>query len=252
MLGLGFIAALQGCVAGLQGARAWRGERSNVRLQVCLPTRVVEFDEIVLDRLRNHPLWAYPEAELALAPRTVRRVKPSADARTAARLLLRYEEVFNDSPGLSAGVLSLRDSTVHGQPVFDKGSPDRGSTASAMGITLPSPDNGVTYWFVYPHDIPADGFSAWMEPASMIPVGHKSDPALALMARRQLPSYPVSRDAPKMRYARVPRPSPQRDAATDSLPALYTAREKFKLPDSSLTYAYEFVEQAGQPIPACR
>lgn len=257
-LGTFGVAMLQGCQLIEQTGSAGSLHATHVRIQICLPMKVVVFDEIRLDHLKNHPTAThYSTSELALAPNTVRRMKQSANPLAITVPLLPHQEELNDSGSSSSGggPIFLADSTVNNQPVFEPDYTRPAAEYLAFGVlvaeTGSKSKNDVAYWFKLPKHIPLSAFTGWMQPDAMAPSGYPSDSGWILAHGGKLPSYPIGRDAPKMRVSLVPAPNYPLNPRTDSLPALYTAREQFKKADSALTFAGEFVRQSDERIPAC-
>jgi hypothetical protein len=78
-LGIFSVMMLQGCQLIEQTGSTGSLHATHVRIQICLPMKVVDFDEIRLDHLKNYPgATHYSTSELALAPNTVRRMKQFA------------------------------------------------------------------------------------------------------------------------------------------------------------------------------
>ena len=251
---------LNGCNTA-ERANPWNANSSkHVRIQVCLPTKAVKFEDVVLDRLENHPTSPprpYSRAELETAPKTVRRMVPSESPGAIDNPFLPYEEVRKNSGLFSAGggPISLRDSTITGQPVYEEDftQPVNELVAFAVGIRGSETKDGeaLQYWYTLPREIPVKVFSGWLAPISMIPPGYRPPPSFTLTHGGKLPILPVIGDTPKMRVSLVEPPTYQRSPANDFLPALYTARKNFKSNDSGRFFVYEFVEKSNEAIPAC-
>ncbi|MEM8511658.1 hypothetical protein RCH14_000949 [Massilia sp. MP_M2] len=259
VVGLCGILILQGCNTAEQ-ANPWKASSTkHVRIQVCLPTKVVKFEDLVLNRLENHPTSPqrpYSQAELEIAPKTVRRMVPVESPRAIDSPLLPYEQVRKRS-GFSIGrrLISLEDSTIADQPVFEEGFTQPVSELVAFAVLIrgkeTKADEATQYWYTLPKEIPVGVFSGWLAPISMIPPGYSPHPSFSLTRGGMLPIFPVHGDTPKMRVSLVEPPTYKRSPATDFLPALYTARTKFKSDDSGRFFVYEFVEKSGERIPAC-
>lgn len=67
----------------------------------------------------------------------------------------------------------------------------------------------------------------------------------------KLEIYPVSTDPPKMRVLLVKRYVKHIDPISDVLPALTTARIKYRTATSGQQFVYEFVPKSSATIPAC-
>ena len=263
-LGLYVLMALQGCSTYPLG---WGGDtRSNgkaeVRIQVCVPTQRIYFDDLELDRLENHLLFTkYSQEQLELAPKTIRRVAPSSDTRVNREYGIQFGEVKKQSGySFSSGFIHLKDSTTADQPVYDNGYGYPAQSYVAMSVRLPDQNRGpevnaITYWFRLPETIPADSFSDWFPPVSMesaLTRGKSRTPVwYRLTYGGDLPIHPVSADAPKMRVTILRQNVGHNDPTSDSLPALTTARMKYRTATSGQQFVYEFVPKANESIPKC-
>ena len=127
------------------------GARTEVRIQVCVPTKRIYFDDLQLDQLENHPQFTkYSQQQLEFAPRTIRRVARSDDPRVTndPRVIQSYGvgfgEVLKRSGQFSdsAGFMPLRDSTVADQPVYEKGYGHPAEDYVAMHLRLPDRERG--------------------------------------------------------------------------------------------------------------
>lgn len=233
---------------------------TEVRIQVCLPTKRIYFNDLELDRLENHPLFTkYSQQQLELASKTIRRVATSSDARAIHTYGISFGEVLIRSGQFSdgSGFMPLKDSTVADQPVYERGSGYPAQNYVAMHVRLPEqgkgPEGGVTYWFTLPKTIPDDRFTAWFNPVSM-----ESERATVseriwwkLTHGGDMAIYPVSVDPPKMRVTLLKRRAEHNDPTIDTLPALTTARMKYKTATSDQQFVYEFVPKANEAIPGC-
>jgi hypothetical protein len=240
-----------------------------VRIQVCIPTKRIYFDDVRLERLENHPQFTrYSEQQLELAPKTIRRAAPSSDPRVTGdpsvirNYGINFGEVLNRSGLYSdgSGFMPLRDSTTADQPVYEKGYGYPAKNYVAMHVRIPEGDMGQgarvpTYWFRLPGTIPADGFSDWFPPASMesgSTTGSSSTPVwYRLTHGGDLPIYPVSADAPKMRVTLLRQKPTHNDPTTDFLPALTTARLRLRTATSGPQFVYEFVSKTNEVVPKC-
>ena len=240
-----------------------------VRIQVCVPTKRIYFDDLQLDRLENHPQFTrYSQQELERAPRTIRRVAPSSDSRVTndPRTIRDYGITFGEallrSGGYSygSGFMSLKDSTSSDQPIFEKGYGYPAKDYVAMSVRLREGDVGSaatapTFWFKLPETIPADGFSDWFAPASMESASSSGSTGTSWWYRLthggDLPIYPALTDPPKMRVALIKHRDTHSNPTGDSLPALTTARLRFKKATSGPQFVYEFVANANEVIPKC-
>ncbi|MBS4097913.1 MAG: hypothetical protein KGZ83_13865 [Sulfuricella sp.] len=124
-----------------------------------------------------------------------------------------------------------------------------------MHVRLPDldkvPEGRVTYWFTLPKIIPTDSFTNWFPPVSMEPEGERPPIWWTLTHGGNMGIYPVSADPPKMRVSLKNRNEQHNDPTTDSLPALTTARIRYKTTTSDQQFVYEFIPKAGEAIPAC-
>ena len=262
--------ALQGCSTNPVG---WNSDtqsdtKAEVRIQVCLPTKRIYFDDLELARLENHPLFTkYSQQQLELAPKTVRRVATSSDPRvTNNPKVIRdygvgFGEVLIRSGQFSdgSGFMPLKDSTVADQPVYEQGYGYATQNYVAMHVRLPDrekgPEGSVTYWFKLPKAISADKFTDWFNPVSMEPEQTKGGERLPIWWKlthgADLPIYLVSADAPKMRVMSLERRPEHNEPTSDSLPALTTARMKYRTATSGQQFVYEFVPKANEAIPKC-
>lgn len=231
---------------------------TEVQIQVCLPTKRVYFNDLELDRLENHPLFTkYSQQQLELAPKTIRRVATSSDTRTIHAYGINFGEVLIRSRQFSdvSGFMPLKDSTVADQPVYEQRYGHPAQNYIAMHIRLPdqekSPEGSVTYWFRLPKTIPDDGFTSWFNPVSMEPGGERFPIWWKLTHGGDMAIYPVSADPPKMRVTLLKRHAEHNDPTNDTLPALTTARMKYKTATSGQQFVYEFVPKPNEAIPAC-
>lgn len=262
-LGLSVIMALQGCSSKLveRSSDTSSDSYTEVRIQVCLPNKRVYFNDLALEQLENHPLFTkYSRQQLELAPKVVRRIASSndprvlGDSRVIKDLGIGFGEVLIRSGEFSAGGggIPLHGSTVANQPIYEKGYGYPAQNYVAIHVRLPEKEiemkDRLTYWFKLPKTISPDSFTDWFNPVSM-ESDHTSGPSIwwKLMHRRELPIYPVSSDAPKMRVTLLRHRTLHNDPTSDSLPALTTARMKYKTTAS----VYEFVPKINEEIPKC-
>jgi len=243
------------------------GARTEVRIQVCVPTKRIYFNDLQLDQLENHPQFTkYSQQQLELAPKTIRRVAPSNDPRVTndpaviQSYGVGFGEVLKRSGQFSdsAGFMPLRDSTVADQPVYEKGYGYPAQDYVAMHLRLPdrerAPEGRVTYWFKLPKNISADTFTDWFAPVSMETeeIAKRERPIWwKLTHGGELPIHPVSADAPKMRVMLHERHAQHNDPTSDSLPALTTARLRLRTATSGPQFVYEFVAKSNEAIPKC-
>ena len=235
-----------------------------VRIQVCLPNKRVYFKDITLDKLENHRLFTkYSPEQLQLAPKTIRRVESSDDPRSIHNYGIGFTEVlFRDGmPSSVSGWIPLHDSTVSDQPVYE---PEGGRPAQyyvAMSVDIAGQKNKsegpIEYWFTLPKSIPNDRFTDWINPISVEDKGkHQNLPiSWQLINGKDMPIYPVPADSPKMRFSFKKNfqsfLGKHEDPTTDILPALTTARMKYRTPTSGKDFVYEFVQKTNDVIPAC-
>lgn len=265
-LGLSVFMALQGCSTKLA---VWSSDtpsdaNAEVWIQVCLPTKRIYFNDLELDQLENHPLFTkYSQQQLELAPKTVRRVAASNDPRVTgdSRVIndygIGFGEVLIRSGQFSngSGFMPLKDSTVANQPVYEQGYGYPAQNYVAMHVRLPDLEKGVkdhvTYWFKLPKTISTDSFTDWFNPISMENEQTRGSERLPIWWKLthggELPIYPVSADAPKMRITLLRHHTEHNDPTSDSLPALTTARMKYR----TATSVYEFVPKANEAISKC-
>lgn len=261
---------LQGCSTNPAGGNSDTLSYANaeVRIQVCLPTKRIYFNDLELDRLENHPQFTkYSPQQLERAPKTIRRVATSSDPRVTndprvihvygigfGKVLIRSGQ-FSDG----AGFMPLKDSTVADQPVYESGYGYPAQNYVAMHVRIPDrekgPEGRVTYWFKLPKTISADRFTDWFNPDSMEAERTKGGDRLPIWWKLthggDLPIYPVSADAPKMRVTLLKRHAEHNDPTSDPLPALTTARMKYRKATSDQQFVYEFVPKANEVIPKC-
>lgn len=255
---LAFAMTIQGCSAAQPNIDTQSDANTEVRIQVCLPTKRIYFSDLELDRLENHPLFTkYSQQQLELAPKTIRRVTSSSDPKAILSYGISFGEVLIRSGQFSdgSGFMPLRDSTVSNQPVYERGFGYPTQNYVAMHVRLPDLDKGpegrVTYWFTLPKDIPNDRFTDWFSPVSMEPEGERLPIWWKLTHGRDLTIFPVAADPPKMRVSLMKRHVEHKEPTTDTLPALTTARMKYKTATSGQQFVYEFVPKPDEAIPAC-
>jgi hypothetical protein len=236
-----------------------------VRIQVCVPTKRIYFNDLELTQLENHPmLTSYSKQELELAPKTIRRVAPFDDPRVIGdpRVVRTYGinlgEALNTDGGFSfgSGFIPVEDSTVSGQPVYEKGYgyPARSYVAIRVGLLNPDVKPGSTpptFWFRLPSIVPTDNFSDWLPPVSM-----ESEPSITqfwygLSNGRNLPTQAVSADSPKIRVVLRKNRQTHTDPSKDFLPALTTAKLTLRTATSGSQFVYEFVAKTNEVIPDC-
>jgi len=240
-----------------------------VRIQVCLPGKRVYFNELQLDHLQNHPLFTkYSQQQLELAPKTVLRVaslsdpRVDKDPRSIRSYGISFGEALSRSGGYSygSGFMPLAGSTGADQPVFEKGYGNPAGNYVAVSVRFPEGNmksiaTSPVFWFRLSKTIPPDGFSNWFSADSM---ETNSSPGSAgsswwyrLAHGGDLPVQPVAIDSPKIRVALRQRPDTHDDPAIDTLPALTTARLKFRTASSDSQFVYEFVAKTNEGIPKC-
>jgi hypothetical protein len=262
LLCLVLLIGIAGCVA--ESRVSYYNSNAKVRIQVCLPNKRVYFKDIILDKLENHPLFTeYSQQQIKIAPRTIRRVKNSEDPRVIHNYGIGLEEVlFRDGMhSASTSFIPLHDSTVSDQPVYERA---RGRSAQeyvAIGVYVIDKSNAsesrVEYWFRLPKNIPNDRFTDWFDPISMEGKDKYQNPSISwkLTHGKDLTSYPASADSPKMRVSFKKNfqdfPGKHDDPTVDILPALTTARMKYRTTTSGKDFVYEFVEKTNDVIPAC-
>lgn len=262
-IGISAIWALLGCSTNATELNDYVKSDTNteVRIQICLPGKRVYFNDLELDRLENHPLFTkYSPQQLELAPKVIRRVVDSSDPRAIRDYAIGLGDVVNRSGVLSrgGGAIAIKDSTVANQPVYDSGFGYPAQSYIAIYVSLPvrerGPEGSVTYWFTLPKSIPDDKFSVWLSPFSMEPEGTRRTSAplpWTIVHWGDLAIYPVSADPPKMRVTLQKRQTEHNDPRTDPLPALTTARLKYRTTTSDQQFVYQFVPKSNEAIPAC-
>jgi hypothetical protein len=261
-IGLSIFLMLQSCSTNKFSTHDNFNSDMEAQIQVCLPTKRVYFKDITLDQLENHPLFTkYSQQQLQLAPKTVRRVDNSNDHRAIRAYGIGFGAVLIRDGQFSdgSGFLPLRDSTVSNQPVYEQkhGYPARNYVA--IHVNIPDSDketeDRVTYWFTLPKNIPNDRFTDWLNPISMEPEKEKNGhPKIwwRLTHGEAMIIYPVSIDSPKMRVLLKKNIKEEHnDPAADTLPALTTARIKYKTATSGRDFVYEFIPKNDQSIPTC-
>ncbi|MDR3370402.1 hypothetical protein [Rhodoferax sp.] len=260
-IGCSAILVLLGCSTspiGLNG-NVKSNAKADVRIQICLPAKRIYFNDLELDRLENHPLFTkYSPKQLELAPKVIRRVAASSDLRAIQVYGLGYGEVLTQSGHFSdsSGFMPIKDSTVANQPVYERGYGYPAQDYVAIHVRLPDrekgPEGNVTYWFTLPKTIPDDKFTVWLNPVSMEP---DSATGVGLWWKLthggKLALYPVQNDPPKLRVTLQNRQAEHKDPTTDTLPALTTARLKYRTASSDQQFVYEFVPKSNEAIPAC-
>lgn len=256
--------ALQGCSTQLvRSSDSPSDTYTEVRVQVCLPNKRVYFNDLKLDQVENHPLFTkYSRQQLEIAPKVVLRVTASDDPRVSGdpRVIkdfgIGFGEVLNRSGfSNSSGVIHLEGSTVANQPVYEQGYGYPAQNYVAIHVNLLDQGKGkdrLTYWFKLPKTISADSFTDWFNPVSMESEQTRVSEHLPqiwwkLTHGGELPIYPVSSDAPKMRVTLLRHRAQHNDPTSDSLPALTTARMKYKTSAS----VYEFIPKTNEEIPKC-
>lgn len=147
-----------------------------VWIQICLPTKRVYFDTLELEQVENHPYFTkYSPQELALAPKTIRRVANSSDARVMEdpRVVrsdyIMFGKVIQDTRyqrSYGHGAIFLEGSTISDQPVYgnDYGEysyPHKKYVAIAVNFPKNEKDliSNVEYWFTLPEIISTDKFT---------------------------------------------------------------------------------------------
>ena len=257
-IGLSTLVALQGCSTNPRTAGIQSDATAEVRVQVCLPAKRIYFTDLVLDRLENHPLFTkYTAQQLELAPKAIRRVADSSDSRAIHAYGVSFGEVLFREGQFSdgAGFMPIQDSTVANQPVYERGYGYPASNYVALHVRVPETEMGaegrVTYWFVLPKNIPNDRFTPWFNAISMEPEGQRTPLWWKLTHGGDLAIYPVSTDSPKMRVSVTQRLTKHDDPTIDTLPALTSARMKYKTATSDKQFVYEFVPKATEVVPVC-
>lgn len=257
------VVALLGCSVNPIGPNGSVKSDANaeVRIQICLPAKRIYFNDLELDRLENHPLFTkYSPQQLERAPKVIRRVAASSDPRSIQVYGVGFGEVLIRSGQFSdgSGFMPIEDSTVANQPVYERGYGYPAQNYVAIHVRLPDrekgPEGSVTYWFTLPKAIPDDRFTEWLNPVSMEPESANGAGAKLrwkLTHGGDLAIYPVSADPPKMRVTLQKRQTKHNDPTTDTLPALTTARLKFKTATSDQQFVYQFVPKSNEAIPAC-
>lgn len=255
---LSILVVLQGCSTRQKNIDSQFDANAEVRIQVCLPTKKVYFNDLVVERLENHPLFTkYSQRQLELAPKTIRRVASASDPKAIQVYGVNFGEVLirNGQFSDGSGFMPLHDSTVTDQPVFERGYGYPAKNYVAMHLSLPDlekgPDGRVIFWFTLPKSIPYDRFTDWFKPISMEPEGQRLPGWWKLTHGGDLALYPVNVDPPMMRVSFKKRHVEHNDPTTDNLPALTTARRRFKIATSEQQFLYEFVPMATEAIPAC-
>jgi hypothetical protein len=257
-IGCSAILVLLGCSTSAAGpdVNAKSDDNAEVRVQICLPAKRIYFNDLELDRLENHPMFTkYSPKQLELAPKIIRRVAASNDPKAIQVYGVSFGEVLIRSGQFSdgSGFMPIKDSTVANQPVYERGYGYPVQNYVAIHVRLPDrekgPEGNVTYWFTLPKTIPDDKYTVWLDPVSMEPAGGQL--WWKLTRGGDLVIYPVSADPPKMRVTLRKRQVEHTDPTTDTLPALTTARLKYKTATSDQQFVYQFVPKSSETIPAC-
>jgi hypothetical protein len=259
--------AVQHCCAA-SAIRQGDGERAEleVRVQVCVPTKRVYFNDLQLDTVENFPGYThYSPQQLQLVPNKIRRVAPSDDPRVAddPRVIRSYGVAFGEVLGRpgdfsdSSGFMALRDATVGHQPIYGKegGHPARKYIAVHLRLYDEPNPAGPTYWFKLPKAISADRFTNWFGPTS-IETGEMAEKEPDRIWRNvthegKLPIHSIPANAPKMRVKLQEPVRRPMDPASDWLPALTTARLRFQTATSGPEFVHEFVAKSNEAIPNC-
>lgn len=187
----------------------------------------------------------------------IRRIASSSDSRAIRAYGIGFGEVLSRDGQFSdgSGFMPIQDSTVTNQPVYERGYGYPASNYVAIHVRLPETEMGaegrVTYWFVLPKSIPNYKFTPWFKPISMEPEGQSSPLWWKLTHGGDLAIYPVSADSPMMRVSLMERHKKHDDPTIDTLPALTTARIKYKTATSDQQFVYQFVPKATEAIPVC-
>lgn len=257
-IGLPILVVLQACSTNPRNIGTQSDAGGEVRVQVCLPAKRIYFNDLVLERLENHPLLTkYSQQQLELAPKAIRRVAVSNDSRAIQTYGISFGEVLIRDGVFSDGVgfMPIYDSTMANQPVYERGYGYPASNYVAIHVRLPEaemgPEGPVTYWFSLPKDIPIDRFTDWFKPVSIESKDQQQQLRWKLTHGENLATYPVPPSSPKMRVSLMRRQKKHDDPTVDTLPALTTARIKYRTATSDQQFVYQFVPQAAESVPSC-
>ncbi|SFU32221.1 hypothetical protein SAMN05216350_101311 [Polaromonas sp. YR568] len=248
-----------------QGSATQAKAEQEVRIQVCVPSKRIYFNDLELDQLENHPNFTrYSKQQLELAPKTIRRVAPiddprvMNDPRAVKSYGINFAEALNRAGGfsMSSGFMPVEDSTISGQPVYEKGYGFPAKNYIAIRVALLNADvqsgtTSPTFWFKLPSTISADKFSDWLPPVSTESEPSSSQFWYGLSNGKDLPIQAIPANAPKIRVSLRKSRQPHTDPATDFLPALTTARLKLRTATSGSQFVYEFVAKTNEVIPDC-
>ncbi|WP_457278697.1 hypothetical protein [Polaromonas sp. P5_D5] len=254
-----------GCATNAQSQGTTPQAEPEVRVQVCVPGKRIYFNDLELDQLENHPMFTrYSKQQLELAPKTIRRAAPFDDPRvvndprSVRSYGISFGEALNRDGGFSfgAGFVPVEDSTISGQPVYEKGYGYPARNYVAIRVALLNADiepgaSAPTFWFRLPSIVSADKFSNWLPPVSVESEPSKSQFWYGLSHGRDLPIQEVPADAPKIRVVLRKNRQTHTDPATDVLPALTTARLRLRTATSGSQFVYEFVAKTNEVIPDC-
>lgn len=250
LIALSSLLAAGGCATGTRYQGPGSSAENALRVQVCLPDKRVHFSDFAVERLENHPTFTrYTSQQLAMAPTVIRRVAASADPRTIQDYVVRLGDVRNNQGIKSegSGSISLADSTVSDQPVFDSGA--RHPTRDYVALKVAA--GNVFFWYKLPREIAVGRFSPWFAASSMEQSGSRPGIGLKLLRGGGIDMTPVAPGAPKMRVTLVKPGDKHLDPKADYLPALTTARLRYRTEKDGSQFVYEFVPKSEETIPAC-
>lgn len=201
-----------------------------VIVQVCVPNKVVLFEDVEVDLTqipKARTLVEAREANGIHGHRTdnqhvtqiadsqgdkdvVRRWVVGTGSGDIRRYWIPFEDVLNRDGVLSAGGgnANLFGSTTKNQPVFEKEGRSRQKDYIALGTSIEVDKDGqrelVDYLFKLPANIPTDEFSNWQEPISRedkrIKNTQRNPTFWNLTHDKEMELYPVGENAPKMRF----------------------------------------------------
>ncbi len=239
--------------------------QEQVVVQVCIPNKRIYFDTIHVENVKNHPITKYSSQELALAPKTIRRVASFSDTRLAKdprgtrEVSIPFTDVTRNRfvASTSSSHIAIADSTTSGQPIYEIRLMTPASDYVGLEVVLPKEghegNKNNHYWFKLPSSISKKEFSGWYSPASM-ESGMSTNESLSVeretISGRKMPIYPVDKYSPKMRVILKLRERHD-NPVNDYLPAITTAKNKFEKPNITSEFFKEFVPQENENVPSC-
>ena len=231
-----------------------------VVVQVCLPSRRVEFDTLPVDLAyldaarqwdRYHVIPDLTPAQSAEVDKTARKPRLS-DGADGIRLLnmpsiaiQRHGNIVGEGP---TG-LELRDSTPLGQPVFETRQLHPEHYLAIEVRTMPAQagmSNWPGFWFSVPLTV-GDTWTAWSLPQAE----YAGDSTLQVLRNRGITPTPiVSVDAPRMRF-RLASNREWKDARRRWYPAVMSAMQQIQPEPPASGPRVRLLPQSAEVIPDC-